>query len=170
MAQCPPDCRPGEVPLGRRTGPPLPEAEDGDSANRDELCKILGPKLGRVLPMAAAATPRGRPQYAAPRDEIASSASGDRCRSALEPGLPVATCMVRALAEMDQNNSRCSIHFLLQQSRAGSLRELRSGRAGPAYAAEAVPPGTRYYLFSEIFSPEWPVKHPTGASGTRAAP
>ena len=86
MAQCPPDCRPGEVPLGRRTGPPLPEAEDGDSANRDELCKILSPKLGRVLPMSAAATPRGRPQYADPRDEIASSASGDRCRSALEPG------------------------------------------------------------------------------------
>ena len=67
-----------QMSLGRRTGPPLPEAEDGDSANRDELCKILGPKLGRVLPMAAAATPRGRPQYAAPRDEIASSASGGR--------------------------------------------------------------------------------------------
>ncbi len=41
--------RGARVPLGRRTGPPLSEAEDGDSANRDELCKILGPKLGRVL-------------------------------------------------------------------------------------------------------------------------
>ena len=70
--------RGARVPLGRRTGPPLSEAEDGDSANRDELCKILGPKLGRALPMAAAAPPRGRPQYAAPRAEIASSASGGR--------------------------------------------------------------------------------------------
>jgi hypothetical protein len=53
------------VPLGTRTGPPLPEAEEGNSANRDELCKILGPKLGRVLPMAADATPGGRPLFLA---------------------------------------------------------------------------------------------------------
>ncbi len=33
--------------------------------------------------MAAAATPRGRPQYAALRDEIASSASGDRAPRSL---------------------------------------------------------------------------------------
>ena len=68
----------GAIPLGTRTGPPLPEAKDDDSANREELCKILGPKLGRVLPMAAAAPPRGRPQYAALRDEIAPFASGGR--------------------------------------------------------------------------------------------
>ncbi len=36
--------RGAQVSLGRRTGPPLPEAEDGDSANRDELCKTSPPR------------------------------------------------------------------------------------------------------------------------------
>ena len=89
----------------------------------------FSPKLGQDLTMTAAATPRGRPQYAAQRDEIAPSASGDRCRSALEPGLPVATCMVRALAEMDQTTHVVrSISY--SSSRARGLIELRS-RAGP---------------------------------------
>ncbi len=92
--------------------------------------KVLRPKLGRNLPMAAAATPRGRPQYAALRDEIASSASGGRCRSALEPGLPVATCMVRARGEIISDKLTVYRRDFLLRRGARGLRELRS-RAGP---------------------------------------
>ncbi len=52
---------------------------------------------------------------------------GARCRSALEPGLPVATCMVRALEEIGQNNSCCLVNLLLQQSRAGAARHSKAG-------------------------------------------
>ncbi len=44
----------GAVPLGTRTGQPLPQAEDGDAKHRD----WLSPKLGRDFPMTADATPR----------------------------------------------------------------------------------------------------------------
>ncbi len=46
--------------------------------------------------------------------------AGDRCRSAREPGLPVATCIVRALAEIDKTTLGCLVNFLFQQSRAGA--------------------------------------------------
>ena len=66
--------------LGR--SPRRPPAAFAALRGRAMLCIATGfsPKLGRDLPMTAAATPCGRPQYAAQRDEIAPSASGDRCR------------------------------------------------------------------------------------------
>ena len=52
---------------------------------------------------------------------------GARCCSALEPGLPTAISIVRALAEIDQTTLGCLVDFLLQQSRAGAARHSKSG-------------------------------------------
>ena len=41
-------------------------------------------------------------------------------------GLPVATCIVRTLAEIGQNNSHCLANFLLQHSR-GAARHAKTG-------------------------------------------
>ena len=135
------------MPLGTRTGPPLSEAEDGDSANRDELCKILGPKLGRVLPMAADATPGGRPLFLA---HARATSAGDGRETA--PSLPLLRPMVSDRAPHEQG---------CVYPNKGPRRDANASAAG------AVPPGTRYYLFSEIFSPEWPVKRPLGAPARR---
>ena len=56
--------------------------------------KLFSPRLSRDLTMTAAATPRGRPQYAALRDKIASSASGGRKTSShrTPPLLPFSPC------------------------------------------------------------------------------
>ena len=89
------------------TGQPLSQTEAGDSESRDLLRPKLGRDLpmtarrlptrrGRDLPMTAAATPRGRPQHAAPRDEMAPSASSGR-----ETTLP--TVFVRAPAKSYSN-------------------------------------------------------------------
>ncbi len=80
--------RAGRLPLGRDAQRLLLPASTPNAHSRASGPKNFPPpcsarrslsaRLGRDLTMAAAATPRGRPQYAAPRDEIAPSASGDR--------------------------------------------------------------------------------------------
>ncbi len=56
--------------------------------------------------MTAAATPRGRPQYAAPRDEIASSASGGRKNN--RPPFPENYRLAEAGGSRDPLGRRCS--------------------------------------------------------------
>ena len=76
--------RAGRLPLGRdalRLLLPASTLSETSRATDPRNCsapRSLTARLGRDLTMAAAATPRGRPQYAASRDEIATSASGDR--------------------------------------------------------------------------------------------
>ncbi len=84
----------------------------------------FSPKLGQDLPMTAAATPRGRPQYAAQRDEIAPSASGDRCRSARKGWVflckvPLAPAEKQALTERPHS---CHSHHAGRRQR----KELRA--------------------------------------------
>ena len=49
-----------------------------------------------------------------------------RCRWALESGLPMATCIVRALVEIDQTTESCLVNFLLQQSRGAARHSNRA--------------------------------------------
>ncbi len=62
------------------------------------------------------------------RQQAGTALRGRRCLPALGIGLPVTTCIARALAEIDQTTLGCLIDFLLQQSRAVEL----SRRAGTA--------------------------------------
>jgi hypothetical protein len=48
------------------------------------------------------------------------------CRWALESGLPMATCIVRALVEIDQTTLGCLVNFLLQQSRGAARHSNRA--------------------------------------------
>ncbi len=110
--------------------------------------------------MAAAATPRGRPQYAAPRDEIAPSASGDR-----EPTQPPGSAQ-RALA------ARLGKYFRFNSSLKRCISLLRRGAR--------VPLGTRKLELARqqattalrgrrpIKAEITPAKHPTGAPRRRA--
>ncbi len=98
------------------------------------------------------------------------SLSARWCRS----GLSVAICMSRAPGDSFYF-AECEIVESLLRRGARGLRELASSRPGSAYAAGAVPPGTRYYLFSENFSPGRPgssaERHPDeGLSKKRNSP
>jgi hypothetical protein len=79
---------------------------------------------------------------------------------AREPDLLVAIFSDRAPGKFFRFNSslkRCiSLLRLGARSSYPDELELASGRPGPAYAAGAVPPGTRDYRFSENFSTERP--------------
>ncbi len=68
--------------------------------------KLFSPRISRDLTMTAAATPRGRPQYAAPRDEIASSASGGRKNN--RPPFPENYRLAEAGGSRDPLGRRCS--------------------------------------------------------------
>ncbi len=74
-------------------------------------------RLGRDLAMAAAATPRGRPQYAASRDEIAPSASGDR--KPTQPPGSAQRALTARLGKSCLNNVNYSNVFPPKAGRAG---------------------------------------------------
>ena len=74
-------------------------ARAGDGPKNCSAQRSLSARLGRDLTMAAAATPRGRPQYAASRDEIAPSASGDR-----EPTQPPGSAQRALTARLGKSN------------------------------------------------------------------
>ncbi len=120
-----------------------------------------GPYAGRAVPPGTRHGPSGRETFSvrAPWEIISDKLivyrfdfllrRGARDFSASEPGLPVTIYIVRALAEIGQNNSRCLTNILLQQSR-GAARHSKAGVGSATggncpYAAEAVPPGTRYW-------------------------
>jgi hypothetical protein len=94
--------RNSHAPIGRFTG--LPEKKPAPSARQRNPVQTQNMRLNDFAPKAW------------------------RAPTGCSTGPPVATCMVRALAEIDQTTLGCLIDFLLQQSRAVEL----SRRAGTA--------------------------------------
>ena len=102
--------------------------------------------------MTAAATPRGRPQYAAQRDEIASSASGDRAPRSLS---------ARQRNLIQTRNMRLNDFPLKAQREGFKGAALPRGAACPRWA------GKTSFCWG-LPGEKPPAKRPTGASGTRA--
>ncbi len=111
--------------------------------------------------MAAAATPRGRPQYAALRDEIAPFASGDR-----EPTQPPGSAQ-RALTARQRN----LIQTQNMRLNDFALKARRAHPSGVLLAYRLQTSSTALKLRSPLTKAErTPTKHPTGAPRRRCLP
>ncbi len=105
-----------------------PDASPRGGRNFVAAPPATGPSPKKNLaPRSLSARQRNPVQTRALRLNDFATLGAARAPTGCSTGPPVATCMVRALAEIDQTTFGCLIDFLLQQSRAGAARHSKAG-------------------------------------------